>query len=429
MRNTWLIARYEIINTLSRKSFLLLSFFIPLMFAFLFAFTLDSGDDSADSTTGGTEPASIESQEALSEGLVDLSGTVSVLPEGLPPGEFVLFTDEPAAEAAFATGEINTYYIVPADYLETGEIINVRDEYNPFSSDDQSGWVEWTLTVSLLGGDAELADQVWCPVLDVDVQEVGFQLDIDVEEDCKTPGRDCESNEFVSFLPMIITLIIYMMILIPSGQLLRAMAIEKDNRVIEILMSSISPWQMLSGKVLGLGIIGLMQGILWGGVAYMTLMSGQINLPDGFTFPVEIVVWFIVFLLLGYTFYASVMVGAGALLASEKDVTGATWLIIWPVIIPITPLPEILDDVLFNGWASQILGLLPPTAPIEMMKRISDNSVDVPVWEPVLSAAIMVVAIYFIVRISARMIHAQNMLSGQPFSAGRFVSQFFGRAQ
>jgi ABC-2 type transport system permease protein len=424
MRNTWLIARYEIISTLNRKSFLLVSIFIPLFFAFLFTFTLDSGDDSSD---GGTEVETIDTEETLSEGLVDRSGLVTALPEDLPSGNFTLFPDETAAQAAVDAGEIDAYYIIPDDYLETGEIINVREDYNPFSSDDRSGWVKWTLAVNLLGGDAQLADQVWRPVLDMDVQEVGPKPDTDVEEDCTTPGQNCESNEFVSYLPMIITLIIYMMILLPSGQLLGAMAKEKENRVIEILMSSISPWQMLTGKVLGLGIIGLMEGILWGGVGYMTLMSGRIDLPEGFTFPIEILVWFFVFLLLGYTFYASLMVGAGAMLSAEKEATGAAWLIIWPLIIPITPLPEILDDAVLNGWASQVLGFLPPTAPIEMMKRVSDNSVNVPLWEPVLSAAIMVVATVFIVRISARMIHAQNMLSGQPFSAGRFVRQFLGR--
>jgi ABC-2 type transport system permease protein len=89
---------------------------------------------------------------------------------------------------------------------------------------------------------------------------------------------------------------------------------QKENRVIEILLTSVTPRQLLIGKILGLGIIGLGQALLWLGTSYLLFnKSGQIfQMVAHINIPFSFLVWGIVFFLLGYIIYASLMAGLGA---------------------------------------------------------------------------------------------------------------------
>jgi ABC-2 type transport system permease protein len=422
----FLVMRNEIAMAFHSRAFMFMAFGLPLITVLIFAGALVLRDNSNGASAGATDAP--DTREVEVEGYVDPGGLIEFIPPDLPPGRLVAYADEARARQALQAGEILAYYVVPADYVESGELLSIRPQYNPQTLKSQSGWMNWVLLVNLLGGDVELATRVWNPLnLQVTPLAPGPQESSAATASCLSPNRDCRANEFVQLLPLLTTMILYMSIIIASGELLKSVSKEKENRVMEILMASVSPRQLLTGKVIGLGGIGLLQTLVWLGAGYAMLrLGGQtFDLPQDFKFPLAALAWSVVFFLLGYALYACVMAGAGALMSNAKEAPLATLMIIWPLIIPLSVFPQILDDLVFHGAFETGLSLFPLTSPLAMVMRLTESSV--PLWQLLLAVVLLVLTIWVVVRVVARMFRAQALLSGQPFSARRFFAALLGK--
>ncbi len=234
-----------------------------------------------------------------------------------------------------------------------------------------------------------------------------------------------ESNMLTFFLPYAVTMLFYIIILSAASLLLSSVAKEKENRMMEILLVSVTPRQLLTGKIVALGMVGLLQTIVWVGTGRLLLArSGTtFNLPIAFQLPPSFLFWGLIFFLLGYAVYASLMAGLGALVPNLREASQATIVVIFPLIIPIVLLSVLINDP--NSTLAVILSLFPLTSPVAMMTRLSAGNV--PLWQTTLSAVLLAVTAVMIVRSVARMFRAQTILSGQPFSRKLFFSTLFGR--
>ena len=157
----------------------------------------------------------------------------------------------------------------------------------------------------------------------------------------------------------------------------------------------------------------------------MSLGGQTLNLPPEFTFPASLLAWGLVFFLLGYAVYATLMAGVGALAPKLKEATQATFVVLSPLL-----LSYVVGLLTVSAGASHAalptaLSLFPLTAPVAMMTRLTTTGV--PLWQLLLSAGLMLVTAYLILRAVAAMFHAQNLLSGQSFSLGRFFGALLGR--
>jgi ABC-2 type transport system permease protein len=425
MKKVYLVLRHELITTLRRRSFLLVAFGIPLLALLVFVgVTIFRGGSP---NSGVIAPEAAATSELEVQGYVDQAGLISVIPQDIPDGYLLAYPDEDHAQQALEGGEIAAYYVVPEDYVETGDLIIVSPDPSPFSAHHQDGAMRWTLLVNMLGGDAELAGRVWNPVnLQVTNLAPEPQHDSYADEDCSKPGMACESNLLIRYLPMIMLVLFYVFITTGSSLLLRNISGEKENRVIEILMLSVSPLQVLAGKIIGLGIATLLQMAAWVGTVYIVLSVGgeTFNLPAGFQIPPALLAWGLVFFLLGYALYASLMAGAGALVPKLKEATQATWVVMLPIIVGYILGLLLIDDP--HGMLATGLSLFPLTSPIMMIMRLTVGGV--PMWQPLLAAGLLVLAAILVVRAVSGMFHAQNLLSGQSFSAKRFGRALLGRA-
>lgn len=194
----------------------------------------------------------------------------------------------------------------------------------------------------------------------------------------------------------------------------------------EILMVSVTPRQLLTGKIVALGLIGLLQTIVWVGTGRLLLArSGTtFNLPIAFQLPASFLIWGVIFFLLGYAVYASLMAGLGALVPNLREASQATILVIFPLIIPVVLLSILINDP--HGLLATVLSLFPLTSPVAMMTRLAAGGV--PFWQTLLAAALLAVTAVLVVRSVARMFRAQTILSGQPFSRKVFFNALFGRS-
>ncbi|MEJ2261842.1 MAG: ABC transporter permease [Anaerolineales bacterium] len=409
MNKTLSVLKNEIIVTVARRSFLLIAFGVPLVSALAFIFLSALNRRAPNSVTEFFSSVSAPSQKP--DGYVDESGLIRTIPDSIPKGSLKAFASQAAALQALQSGEISEYYVIPKDYLETGDILNVRPDFNPLSAFDQSSQIQWILKVNLLGGDVQLASLVNRPLI---VKEISQG---------PTPQRDQE-NPLTFFLPYAVTLAFYIIILMSASYLLNSVTKEKENRVLEILMLSISPRQMLVGKIIALGLVGLLQTILWIGTGYFLLrLSGRaFSLPQAFQLPLSFLVWGVVFFLLGYAIYASLMASLGALVPNLREASQATFVVILPLIIPLMMIGVLIEAP--TGPLALALSLFPLTAPVVMMTRLAATSV--PLWQLFLSAGLQALTVVLLVRTVAGMFRAQVLLSGQPFNLRRLVNALFG---
>ena len=429
MKKTLLIIRQELINTFSRPSYLVVAIGIPLL-----AVLILGGVKLIQSRSGEEDTTSINPSEEWQmeiEGYIDQSGLIQVIPSDLPEGYLISYENEDQAQQDLAAGEISAYYIIPPDYLEKGEISYVFPETRPLIANGQEWVMKWTLLVNLLGGDLEAADQIWNPVWNLDERNISAsaaQGNLDGSEACSRPGSACESNDLIRYIPSIMAALFFVSFMNSSTMLFTSIGIEKENRTLEVLLLSISPRQMLAGKTIGLASAGLLQTMIWMGAVFVIFNLGgsTLNLPENFTFPVYILAWSLIFFVCGFGVYASLMAGVGALVPKMKDAGAANLIAISPLLLGyivgiLAPLAEAAD-----GLIPVILSFFPLTSPIVMVTRLTDSIV--PMWQLILSAALLLATNILINRATASLFHAQNLLSGQPFSVKRYFKLLLERS-
>ncbi len=411
MRKTLFVLRYELITILTSRSFLLVSFGVPILSALIFLVVSQiSKSSSASSLVSQIFTAQQEMKKV--EGYVDQAGIIKQLPEGYTAEQYVAFPDEASARDALKTGQIAAYYVVPADFVAKGQLIYIRPDFNPMSASGKSYMFERLLKINLLGGNQNLVDQVNVP------------LKLETQSLAPAPQRE-ESNMLTFWIPYAVTMIFYIVILGAASLLLSSVTKEKENRTIEILMSSVTPGQLLAGKILGLGMVGLFQTALWVGTGYAILGRGtsMFNLSSAFKLPVEFLVWGVVFFILGYAVYASLMAGLGALVPNMREASQATFVVIFPLIVPIFLMNILIEAP--NGNIATAMSIFPLTAPVVMMTRLSSGGV--PWWQPPLAAVLLVLTVALVVRAVSGMFRAQTILSGQPFNIRRFLFALVGK--
>jgi ABC-2 type transport system permease protein len=427
MRKTILVMRQELITTFTRPSYLLFAFGLPLLSVLILGgIKLIQGRSNQNSVT--EQNTQSETQLKI-EGFVDHANLIESIPDDMED-TLLRFDSEAQAQQALKSGEITAYYVIPADYIEQGEVDYIYPDDRSYLSDGQKWVIQWTLNLNLLEGDIELADQIWNPIWNLETHTITPELQGTVknQEDCSRPGAACQSIEPIRMIPSLLVVIFFMAFMSSSSMLFNSIGAEKENRTIELLMLSINPRQLLSGKTLALGTAGLLQTIFWLSAIfiYFNLGGSTLSLPEGFRFPVEIVTWSLVFFIGGFGLYASLMAGAGALVPKMKEAGIANFIAMFPLFFGyifglMAPMAEATGSKLLV-----FLSIFPLTSPVVMVMRLTDGFV--PLWQILLSIGLLFTSAYAALQMVAAMFHAQNLLSGQPFSVKRYLKALAGRA-
>ncbi len=248
MKKMLIVLRNELITVIARRSFILTLILVPLI-GFAISFVVSALQPKE---AGGTNPLAglitNPTQPGL-EGYVDQSGLIKAIPKDLIP-RLKSFSSEEDAISAFKSGEITGYYLVLPDYLKTGKVIYASSDYNPVNGSSQTNVIKRTLEYNLVGQDFTMLARLQNP-LNQEVVNLG-----------PAPNRD-SNNMLTFFLPYVVTLMFYIMIFGTASLMLNSITSEKQNQVLEILMTSITPIQMLSGKIIALGLTGLLQTMVW----------------------------------------------------------------------------------------------------------------------------------------------------------------------
>lgn len=406
MRNVWLVIKHEIISTLGKPSFWVMTFLFPLLIVGVSVGSQVLGRQVVEEEISNGMPA----DEAI--GYVDQAGLISEFPEGVPADLLIAFPTEDAARDALAAGEIGGYYLIPADFLDSGSIVLISGEYAPFKSLIGSDTIERIVSANLVGDEA-LAGLILSPT--------GRAENIPLAPE---GGTDI-SSPMTFIVPYATLFIFFFVITMSSGFMLQSVAKEKENRVIEVLLLSVQPREMMLGKVVGLGSVALLQMVLWAGTGLALMGQGVVvsATAAAFSLPTGFLIWALLYFLLGYLLYASLMAALGALAPSMREGQQFTFVIMLPLMIPLWLVNVFAQTP--NAPLAVVLSLFPLTAPVAMMARLAATGV--PFWQPLVGLILLVMTAYLTVAATARLFRAQTLLSGATLTPRRIWSALRGR--
>lgn len=401
MRNSFLVVKYEIITMLSKLSFWLMAFLFPL---FILAVSVGPqllAGDMGPPTIDLFAPESVGEMPVI--GYVDEANLIQNQPAAFPPELFRAFADETAAQSALSAGEIAEYYLIPPDYAASGQLVVVKEDVQPFG-DGSDRLMEYLLAYNLTGDEA-LTAVLLQPAAAISSQSLA---EVETETDAATPP---DMTAFVA--PFAAMFVFFFLITMSSSYMLQSVSREKENRVVEVLLVSLEPRQLMLGKLIGLSLLALLQMVIWAGAGILITGRGGLELADiTANLPAGFIVWGLFYFLAGYFMYASLMGAIGALAPSAREGGQFVFFVLIPLLIPVW-----LNFVLINSPDSALavgLSLFPLTAPVAMITRMV--ATDVALWQLLASLLAQLGTAYLFVLLAARFFRADTLLADTALS-------------
>ncbi len=411
MRNTLIVAWREFGQRVRKRAFFFTALGTPLIFLLIWVFTGSFG--------GPADQAPMEDllQTGRPEqpvGYVDQAGLIRSITDPVPADLFQAFETVEAARTALDSRDIGAYYVVPPDYVRTGELQRVSERLPTMPPDAE--WFKWVLVSNMFpdAGSSDIARFRW------PFNEAGGPQFVSL-----TPEGETGAGGSTSMLPFAVAMAV-MIPLFTSGSLLfQSLAQEKGNRVMEILLVSLRPRQLLAGKLLGLGALTLVQYVIWavigglfGGLAVAITGSDAAPFLSNLSLSPGELGLVLPYALGGFLLYAALMAGIGAL---AQDVESSrTWIFVitLPMTLPIYLWMSITSSP--HGPLAIILSLVPFSSPMTMLMRITSTAV--PGWQIGLSLALLLLTGVGMIWLMGRLFRVQTLLSGESISLRRFWS-------
>jgi len=228
--------------------------------------------------------------------------------------------------------------------------------------------------------------------------------------------KDAERSNMMAsfFLPIIMVLLMFMMVLMGSMPLLSAVMEEKMEKIAEVLLATVTPFQFMAGKVLGSACVSLTTAVIYvvGGI----FIARELGAGD--MIPYHLIPWFFVYLIFYLIMTGSLMAALGSACNDNKDLQNASFPAQLPLLFPIFIMMPVLRNPIgsFATW----LSLFPPFTPSLMMIRQA-TPVSIPAWQPYAGLAGVILFTILSVWIGSRIFRAGILMQGQKPTLGNLI--------
>lgn len=224
-------------------------------------------------------------------------------------------------------------------------------------------------------------------------------------------GEETQNEDMAVVMAFVLIMIIYIMVIMYGSHTLTAVIEEKNTRMAEVLLASVSPNDLMLGKVLGIGAAGLTQFGIWAltffGLSQRGISVGDFTLNVGFLSPV-ILVSFVLFFVLGFFLYATLYAGVGAMCNTVQDSQQFHTPLAMGMVVPMMLLGLVLRAP--DSTAAVVLSLVPLFAPVLMFMRVCVETP--PLWQIGLSWLLMVAAILLAARAAGKLFRVGILMHG-----------------
>jgi ABC-2 type transport system permease protein len=398
MNKTLLIFRHEFLYTIKRTGFIIMTLIVPLIA--LLAIGVSQ------IISGVAKP----SAEEVKIGYVDKWGGFD---QYTRQGNLILvrFDTSDDANKAMVESDIKEYFVITPDYASTGVINRYTLEKQLTAPPATIAAIKNFLSSNLLAGKVPQAtiDLVEAPLYLVTIKLT--------ETGAVAPEQGGFGNLII---PGIFSLLLVLSITFSSSYLLQGLGDEKESRLIEVLLSSVSTRQLITGKVLGLGAAGLAQVVVWV-VSAPFLLNLATSSIGGFISTLQIsanfLVLCVVYFILGYLLFAVISTGIGAITSSTRE--GQQLASIF-TLFAVSPLWFSSLIMLFPNNAVWVaLTIFPITAPVVLMIRL--GSTDVAAWQIATSIAVLLLFITGGMLLTVRVVRTYLLMYGKRPGLGEII--------
>jgi len=416
MRNTWLILKREYLQRVRTRSFIVLTVLLPAIMTVLMALP-------AKLATMGQKAQHVvivASTEQLGESVrkqllaapsddEEDENTGADNTKQKPEDQYIVDVDANATEAErsvlrdkVSSRAIDGYLWLTNDAIAARKVSWYSREMMPFR---ERSWLSEAVSrvvqqqeLSSKGMTAAQADQMLQPIK---VQPVRIE-----------GGHEAKGNGMGRFLEIVVmVMLLYMAVLFYGISVMRSVLEEKTSRIIEVLLSSASSTELMAGKLLGVGAVGLTQILVW------AVMAGLIALPSLAAQPnlseLQISPWvmaaFALFFLLGYLLYSTMYATIGAITTTEQEGQQLQFLIVIPLVLSVFMLMPVIrtPDSAAVVWMSMI----PFFAPILMYARIVVQTP--PLWQIALSLSLLIATVWGLLIFCSRIYRIGVLIYGK----------------
>lgn len=414
------IIRHEYTQKVKSKSFLISTFLIPIGFVAvmaLYIFILVISQDDTDRKLA----------------IIDRAGGIGSQIVNSDTTKFYL-TDQSmeSARTDVLDGKIDGFVEIPANVIESGEVTIYTTGGGGIGMvnalDDVLGDIIRRERILQSGASEEVVRLV---DMGVNVNTIKITADGDKEDFTKA----------MSFVGYFFGFVIYGLMFIYGAMVMRGVIEEKANRIVEIIASSVKPFDIMFGKVVGIGAVGLTQVMIWiilgiGILFAAGAVMGQFMSPDaaqGVTeamaesqkgmsgggmsdlpfkmpeIPPLLIVGFVFYFLAGYFIYSTLFAAVGSAVDQESDAQQLQLPVTLPIIIPILFIFNVMSNP--DGTLAVVLSLIPLFTPILMIVRIAATTV--PVWQLALSVVLLAATFWGVLWIAAKIYRVGILMYGK----------------
>ena len=390
MNRTALIVRHEFLTTVKKKGFIILTLAVPLLVLLgigIFQLASNIATPAAD---------------IVRVGYVDHIGGFNPLYEQ-GAVQLIRQDSEDAATQALTEGELDEYFVIPADYVATGVVSRYTLEKELAPPPAVSAAIEGFLDSNLLASQVppELIGRV---LSGTGIITTTLTTQGDVSE---------EQGGFGNFiLPALFGALLAIALNVSANYVLQSLGEEKENRLMEILLSSVSPKQLLTGKLLGRGAAGLLQVVVWAisMPLLLRLASSTIGgLLSTIELPLGLLLLGVIYFILGYLLFAVVSLALAAICSTVREAQGIAPLFTLAAVAPFWFVSLLMFFPDSPVWV--VFSIVPFSAPVLMMLRLGLS--DVPTWQLVVSMAVLLLSVLGGLWASAKLLRIYLLMYGK----------------
>jgi ABC-2 type transport system permease protein len=403
MHNTWLIAKREYLERIRTKAFIVATILIPTLMGggvFGIAYIAAKSKSSSHIVIVSTQQSlATDLQNELEHGRES-----RMIVDVLQPGpETRSLLDAKLRERSREKGIDGYLWITPP--ASAAPDARPTFDYTARSSADivTTAALTSSLRVVLLreqlarrGIDATTVGSLMAPVV-VNTIDAGGQR------------GNTRNSLYVAY---VLFFLMYMVVLLYGMNVARSIIEEKTSRVFEVLLSTIRPSEMLAGKILGVGSVGLTQVAVWMFVAFIATASplaAHFAAAAAISISATQILFFIVYFVLGFLLYSSVAAALGAMTNSEQELQQLNMFLMLPLFFCMLMLPVVISNP--NSALARLVSLIPFCTPLLMNFRVS-LSMPQP-WEIALSIALMIATIFAVLWIASRIYRVGILMYGK----------------
>ena len=401
MKETLQVIKHEFIHMVKTKGFVIITLIFPLIaLAILGGYQFIQRIDAQDTTTGIACVGYVDE----AGGFDDISQTVEIA--------LIPYQSPEEATKALIAGDIREYFVITPEYVSTGRIDRftlARELEIPGSTRNE---VRSFLLNNLL--QAYISDEK----LERAKSPAWFTSTRLDETGQISPEQGGVAGVFL--LPYIFSFLFWLAILMCSFTLLEGLAEEKENRIMEILLSSISTRQLLLGKVIGLGIGGLLQILFWflSGWFILGMVSTTVGgMFIGLEIPVRLIAFGAVYFILGYLIFGTLFAIIGALTPTFREGQQIAFFIVPAGGIPLVFAPFFANNP--DHPVTYFLTFFPITAPVSSVIRIGVGNISF--WELGLSITLLLISVAVLLFLGAKVFRTFLLMYGKKASLREII--------